>query len=262
LGVRVGDTGPTLADLTRALPVTALDLPPLAAEAWAARFDGPALAQVRRVRVESFGPENLQPLARSRHLTGLTDLDLYTDNEGVSAAELELVAAAPFAAGLRRLTLTLADDEAAAELTGFPGLTRLDLNLGALHPGHASAEEVAAAETFAARTLDRLARSPALAGLEEFALSGSWPTTDAAAAIGGWRHLRELTVWDELPCDAAAGWAMPALEDLTLKPSGPLAPLLGWPGLSRLRHLRLLDPPDAPPDLLALADRLDWRRSG
>jgi uncharacterized protein (TIGR02996 family) len=236
-----GPTGPTLADWAMAVPVTSLAVSALAHEVWGELYDGPALAQVRSIELESFGPEHILPVVHSPHLTGLRELTLDTEAEGVSAAELAAVAGAPAARQLRSLAVSIQDEEAAAELAGavvLSGLTALDLDFGFLEHGHGTSDETFAAGALAARVLDRLARSPHLVGLEKLSLGGLVVTADLALAF-------------------------PRLDDLTLDLRHLADPtvLLDWPGLTRLRHLRLAlaDAVDKS-FLAALADRLDSDR--
>ena len=214
-----GPTGSLLADWPflsqwTEYPLARLRLTGVAEENW---FSGPHLAGVSALELDPWRDEDFTSLLRSQQLTSLQDLTL-VNTEWVGHAgvpSLFALSRSSFASRLKRLSVPVFDDDAAAALAeGFGNLTALgvefDLDRPVIPPHEMG------------RRLVRLGASPRLAGLRELDLVGGFlpHAVRDATGVGNWTNLRRLSIdfrYAQLPhLELPDPAAVPALEDLSI----------------------------------------------
>jgi uncharacterized protein (TIGR02996 family) len=91
--------------------------------------DGPHLAGLSALELETWGQDTYTAFLRSRHLTSLEDLTLINSGWGrVGPSPVATLAGLPLAARLRRLSVSVYDDASAIALADAnPNLTALDV---------------------------------------------------------------------------------------------------------------------------------------
>ena len=260
-----GNPGPLLGRWAAAGPLAAVD----AGSRWWPGLDGPHLAGVGRLTLSHPTADALRTLLASPHLTDLTDLRLRADEPlATLGPELVAVVFSPAAERLRRLEVPLPDQTSAGVLAATrrpAGLTGLDVKLE-YEPAFAVTPPPVAPEVDRGR-LERLARSPYLAGLTELHVSGVLSAAGVRALVHrpAWAGLRTLALNHLTDADYLGGLADAAgLDDLIdLRVAGLLSDdelrlVARLPVLRQLRHLSVWPPHDAEAaDVLALADALD-----
>jgi uncharacterized protein (TIGR02996 family) len=224
-----------------AAPLARLELSGLVARDW--RFiNGPHLSGIHTLELKHGSSNLLDALGRSPHLPHLETLRLTPDRSNINwgAEQYRVLAASPLAARVKRLSVEVAGDAETRALadSSFPNLTQLEIR----SPRSTGVWTTEAAVV--SGVLD-LARSVRPGALEELALDATATAAVWRPAWPQWPGLRQLELF--LPEAFAARpfpteSRFPALRDLALELRGNpgwVDALATWPGVVRLRHLRL-----------------------